>query len=225
MHRPLAPSSATPRSTRASPRAAAPQRTAAARLDSAAVDRLQRADLRTEAEFQAPADGDLLGLIACNHGCNRLLWIEEAQSRQPQVVDAVLAQHKRTIDRLNRQRYDAIEAIDACLLAATQHIPTQADAWLNSESAGSIIDRLSVNLLKLHELGLQTERVDAAWMPQARCQARLEALRDQRSDLLGCLQRLLDGLRDGSCCFRLHRLCRMDDDPALAGCLDGAGRH
>lgn len=222
MHRPLAHSPAPMRSAQPT---GAPVRTAASRLDSAAVDRLQRADLRTEAEFQPPADGDLLGLIACNHGCNRLLWVEEAQSRQPDVSDAVLAQHKRTIDRLNQQRYDAIEATDACLLAATQNVPTQADAWLHSESAGSIIDRLSVNLLKLHQLGLRAEHVDAAWMPLARCQARLEALREQRSDLLGCLQRLLDGLRDGSCCFRLYRQCRMDDDPALAGCLDGAGRH
>ena len=41
----------------------------------------------------------------------------------------------------------------------------------------------------------------------------------QRKDLLDCLQRLLNGLRDGSCGSRLYRQFKMYNDPSLNPCL------
>ncbi|MFP5405512.1 MAG: DUF4254 domain-containing protein [Gammaproteobacteria bacterium] len=128
------------------------------RFDSLAVDRLQRAAMTSPLDTREPSRTDLPGLIDWNHRCNALLWDEEDQARRTDVPDASIVQNKRAIDRYNQQRNDAIEAIDECLLNSVQSVPTRADAWLNSETACSIIDRLSINLLKLQHMGLQVER-------------------------------------------------------------------
>ena len=199
---------------------------APARFDSLAVDRLQRAAMANPLDPREPGATDLPGLIDWNHCCNRLLWDEEDQARRTDVPDASIVQNKRAIDRYNQQRNDAIEAIDECLLASVRSVPVRADAWLNSETAGSIIDRLSINLLKAHHMRLQAERDDASAEHRERCAGKLERLQMQRLDLLDCLQRLLDGLRDGSCCFRVYRQFKMYNDPALNPFVHGSAlRH
>lgn len=191
-----------------------------------AVDRLQRATMANPLDPREPGRTDLPGLIDWNHCCNRLLWSEEDQARRTDVPDASIAQNKRAIDRYNQQRNDAIEAIDECLLTSVRAVPTRPDAWLNSETGGSIIDRLSINLLKVHHMRLQAERSDASAQHRGRCADKLERLQEQRHDLLDCLQRLLDGLRDGSCCFRIYRQFKMYNDPALNPFLQGGvARH
>ena len=192
------------------------------RFDSLAVDRLQRAAMANPLAVREPGRTDLPGLIDWNHCCNRMLWDEEDQARRTDVPDSAIVQNKRAIDRYNQQRNDAIEAIDECLLASVQSVPPRADTWLNSETAGSIIDRLSINLLKLHHMGLQAQRGEASVEHRERCAAKLERLEEQRLDLLGCLQRLLDGLRDGSCSFRVYRQFKMYNDPTLNPFLRGA---
>jgi hypothetical protein len=74
-------------------------------------------------------------------------------------------------------------------------------------------------------MGLQARRRDAPAGHAERCAAKLERLQVQREDLLLCLQRLLDGLRDGSACFRLYRQFKMYNDPTLNPCLYGQGRR
>ena len=193
-------------------------------LDRRRVDRWQRAALDAPA---APDEADapgLVGLVLANHRWNRLLWDEEDQARRLDVPDAAIVQNKRAIDRYNQRRNDAIEAIDELLLDSLPCDPLRDDAWLNSETAGSIIDRLSINLLKIHHMGMQARRTDATADHAARCAAKLERLHRQREDLLLCLQRLLDGLRDGRACFRLYRQFKMYNDPTLNPCLYGAGQ-
>jgi hypothetical protein len=186
-------------------------------LDGASVDRIQREAMGRPSEAAGEpwhAGSDLQALVAYNHRCNRLLWEQEDQARRPDVPDAAIAANKRAIDRLNQQRNDAVEAIDERLLLARGVAP-RADAWLNSETAGSIIDRLSINLLKLHHMGLEARRADADEDHRRRCAERCRQLERQRQDLLGCLQRLLDGLADGRCCFRIYRQFKMYNDAAL----------
>ena len=188
-------------------------------IDAAAIDRLQRDALKRPADPADAGSSGLRGLIAANHCWNRLLWNEEDQARRQDVADAAIVRNKRAIDRYNQQRNDAIESIDDRLLAAAADTPPADDAWLNSETAGSIIDRLSINLLKVHHMGLQAQRSDASAEHRARCAERVQRLEAQREDLLGCLQHLLDGLHDGHCCFRIYRQFKMYNDPALNPCL------
>jgi len=191
------------------------------------IDQLQWAALRAapgERSISAGLSGlnDLFRMIEANHAWNRLLWAQEDQARRTEAPDAKIAGNKRAIDRYNQRRNDAVEAMDEWLLSAG--MPMRDDGWLNSETAGSIVDRLSINALKIHHMARQVERSEAGAQHVERCRAKLAVMRRQREDLLDCLQRLLNGLRDGSCGYRLYRQFKMYNDPSLNPCLYEARR-
>jgi len=79
--------------------------------------------------------------IELNHRYNSLLWNEEDRARRRDVPDRAIAENKRAIDGYNQKRNDAIERIDELLLARLAQVTPANDARLNSETAGSIIDR------------------------------------------------------------------------------------
>src|SRR5215831_7895184 len=102
----------------------------------------------------ARSAGDVWHSIEANHRCNNLLWAEEDQARRRDVPDGAIAANKRAIDGLNQRRNDAIERIDEQLLSAVAQTPLSPDARLNSETAGAMIDRLSILALKVHHMRL-----------------------------------------------------------------------
>ena len=87
--------------------------------------------------------------IAANHRYNSLLWQEEDKARRTDVDAAEIAASKRLIDQFNQKRNDAIEAMDEAILTELRYIEPAADARLNSETAGAMIDRLSILALKI----------------------------------------------------------------------------
>ena len=161
--------------------------------------------------------------IAENHRCNRRLWDEEDRARRTDVPDAEIVRCKRAIDRHNQCRNDAVEAIDAGLLAALVDagIPLAAGAPLHSETPGAMIDRLSILSLKIHHMGREARRTEAGVAHTDACAARLARLQVQRADLGDCLERLLRGLQAGTARFRIYRQFKMYNDPALNPCLYG----
>ena len=99
----------------------------------------------------APADsvGAWLDLVARQHRANFDLWHIEDEARRPEASDAELAAVKRRIDQTNQLRNDLAEELDRNLLEwlEARGLP-KAEAALNSESPGLIIDRLSILALK-----------------------------------------------------------------------------
>src|SRR5689334_13066946 len=158
---------------------------------------------------------DAWRFIAANHRNNHLLWDEADQARRTDVADAAIAANKRAIDRYNQQRNDAIEKIDEALLARLAGVTPRADAWHNSETAGSIIDRLSILALKVHHMRAQAERTDAAPEHVAACRDKLGRLALQRDDLARCLDTLLARAAEGRAFWRVYRQFKMYNDPAL----------
>ena len=158
---------------------------------------------------------DVARFIAANHRNNRLLWDEEDQARRTDVDDAAIAANKRAIDRYNQQRNDAIEHIDEALLARVAGIPVATDAWHNSETAGAMIDRLSILALKIHHMRAQTLRPDATQEHVARCAEKLMRLERQRDDLAHCLDALLTQAAEGRAFWRIYRQFKMYNDPTL----------
>ena len=128
---------------------------------------------------------------------------QEDLARRTDVPDAEIAQNKRAIDRLNQQRNDAVECIDEALLARAAAVPLREDAWHNSETAGAMIDRLSILALKVHAMGSEARRADASDAHRAACAEKLGRLALQRGDLARCLDTLLaraaEGARSGAC--------------------------
>ena len=163
--------------------------------------------------------------VQANHRFNSLLWAEEDLARRTTVADAAIAANKRAIDGYNQARNDATERVDELLLVALGQVdPASAHtdapvslapggARLNSETAGSIIDRLSIMALKIHAMRAQTLRLDADLTHRAASCARLERLQQQRGDLAACLAALLDDAAAGRAFFKVYRQFKMYNDP------------
>jgi hypothetical protein len=161
----------------------------------------------------APADTPLWQAIAQNHWHNCRLWEQEDLARRRHAPDSEIAGNKRAIDSHNQQRNDAIERIDGILLSSLPH--PAAHARLSSETAGSMIDRLSIVSLKVKAMREQTQRTDVSREHVETCQAKLERLIEQRGDLAGCLDRLLEEAARGVSRFKVYRQFKMYNDPAL----------
>ena len=182
---------------------------------------------------QAPAPGEEGPLIwvHANHRFNSLLWAEEDLARRTTVAAAEIAANKRAIDGYNQARNDATERIDELLLVAlglvdadsartdapTSRVP--AGARLSSETAGSMIDRLSIMALKVHAMRQQTERQDVDAAHREASQGKLARLQQQRQDLGSCLDELLADAAAGRAYFKVYRQFKMYNDasynPAL----------
>ncbi|MCV2357521.1 DUF4254 domain-containing protein [Paucibacter sp. TC2R-5] len=175
----------------------------------------------------APVADDLLGWISINHFYNASLWGEEDLARRQQAQDAEIVANKRAIDRFNQARNDAIERIDEFLLSALGLVdaasigsPTPRStqgpgARLNSETAGSMVDRMSIMSLKVEAMRLQTLRSDVDEEHRAVCSERLARLRQQRSDLGDCFDALLADSLAGRAYFKVYRQFKMYNDPRL----------
>ena len=160
--------------------------------------------------------------IERNQRCNRELWDQEDEARRTDAPDSAIAANKRAIDALNQRRNDAVERIDEILLARLANVNPEPGAWLNSETAGSIVDRLSILALKVHHMHAQTVRTDATREHVESCRAKLARLVVQRDDLGGCLDALLERATQGRAYWRVYRQFKMYNDPALNPWLYGA---
>ncbi|HEY2815985.1 MAG TPA: DUF4254 domain-containing protein [Casimicrobiaceae bacterium] len=153
--------------------------------------------------------------LAVNHRCNVALWDEEDQARRIDVgADAIVA-NKRAIDRYNQERNDAIEKMDEALLARIGSVAIARDAWHNSETAGAMIDRLSILALKIFHMRAQTVRVDVSAGHIESCTDKLRRLEAQRSDLMRCFDTLLSLAAEGRAFWRVYRQFKMYNAPEL----------
>jgi hypothetical protein len=162
--------------------------------------------------------------VATNHRFNALLWAEEDLARRTQVADAEIAANKRAIDRYNQARNDATERVDEILLvelglvdeaSARTDTPISrapVQARLNSETAGSMVDRLSILALKLRAMRAQAGRTDVDEAHRALSRTRLAQLERQRGDLAHCLDALLDDALAGRATFKVYRQFKMYND-------------
>lgn len=173
--------------------------------------------------------GDRIALlwhwIATNHFFNSSLWAEEDLARRTTVGAEDIAQNKRAIDRFNQARNDATERVDEILLtelglvdaasaqtdAPVSKVP--ANARLNSETAGSIIDRMSIMALKIHAMRAQTLRTDVDESHRSSSQVKLDKLLQQRADLGACLDALIADTQAGRAYFKVYRQFKMYNDP------------
>jgi chromosome segregation ATPase len=149
------------------------------------------------------------------HRRNFDLWHEEDKARDPAATDHQIAVVKRAIDSFNQQRNDLIEKLDDFIYATLQRqkIAPAPDAPWNSETPGSIIDKLSIMSLKVFHMREQTERLDAAPEHIQKCRTRLATLTQQRDDLTTALQTLLNDLFSATKQMKLYRQFKMYNDP------------
>ncbi len=153
--------------------------------------------------------------IDANHRFNSMLWDEEDRARRLDVGPADIAASKRLIDRHNQQRNDAVEAIDEAILTQLASVERDDTARLSSETAGAMIDRLSILALKIFHMRQQTRRPEASTAHIDTCRAKLQRLIAQRNDLACCLDQLLNEAQCGQAYFKVYRQFKMYNDPNL----------
>lgn len=170
-----------------------------------------------------PPAAAFLALAAAQHLRNFRLWHIEDEARRTDVDDVYIAAQKRGIDRTNQQRQDLIEKLDEALIDAWPWVVADASLPMNTETPGSVIDRLSIASLKIWHMREQTERGDADDAHRAKCRDRLAVLLRQREDLSGSLTRLLDDLRERRLRLQVYRQFKMYNDPTLNPAVYGGG--
>ncbi len=175
--------------------------------------------------------------IRTNHRNNTLLWREEDLARRTQVAAEDIAGNKRAIDRFNQTRNDATERVDEILLTAlglvdrvsaatdTPVSTVAAGSRLNSETAGSMIDRMSIMALKIAAMDAQCRRTDTDVAHLEASRRKLAQLRIQRADLGGCLDALLADARAGRAHFKVYRQFKMYNDATLNPALVAEARR
>jgi len=197
-------------------------------IDVHAVTELHRATVGRwhQGEFENPYD-DFLHLVCEQHHRNYLLWHEEDAARSPDASDAVIAGVKRRIDKLNQQRNDWIERLDDFLVHRTEAwgIRPRPRAKLNTETPGSVIDRLSILALRLYHMEEQVARPEADAEHRARCAEKLAVLRQQHKDLSKSLEELLADIAAGRKRVKVYRQFKMYNDPTTNPCLYNSAKE
>ena len=107
---------------------------------------------------------DFPSLVSTQHEVNFELWHQEDLARDPDVSDSKIAAVKRAIDGLNQRRNDLIEQLDQFLVnvLSRENVNITDQTELNSETPGSMIDRLSINALKIYHMNEEIQREDAS---------------------------------------------------------------
>ena len=171
------------------------------------------------------SDNDVWRWVATNHRNNCLLWDEEDLARRTRASDAEITANKRAIDGYNQARNDATERVDEFLLLSLGLIDpatvgtdqplsmVNAVARLSSETAGSMMDRMSIMSLKIKAMTAQTVRTDIDETHRVSTAQKLHRLHEQRNDLGACLDELLAESQAGRAYFKVYRQFKMYNDP------------
>lgn len=156
-------------------------------------------------------------LVCQQHEHNYRLWHQEDIARSPSVTDEKIAEVKRAIDKLNQQRNDMIEKLDDAIteLLGKLHLEAEPGARINTETAGSAIDRLSIMSLRLYHYREQLDREDATAEHRAKVAQRIDLCEQQHADLSQSLSELLEDIFNGKKQHRTYRQMKMYNDPTL----------
>ena len=168
-----------------------------------------------EGDFSAAED--FPKLVSTQHQVNFELWHQEDMARDPDVSDSKIATVKRAIDVFNQRRNDLIEQMDQFLLNIinAENMKYNAETEMNSETPGSMIDRLSINALKIYHMDEEIQREEATAEHREKCVAKLSVLREQREDLEQCLAKLLADLSSGEKRLKVYQQMKMYNDESL----------
>jgi len=148
-------------------------------------------------------------------------WHMEDVIRDPAIDPVKALELKRRIDRSNQERTDMVEEIDEWFRRRYADVSVMPKATINTETPAWAIDRLSILALKIYHMAAEVARTDAGPGHKARCAAKLEILRSQRTDLSGAIDTLIDDIAGGRKYMKTYKQMKMyndaDTNPVLYG--------
>ncbi|PIE84015.1 MAG: hypothetical protein CSA07_04415 [Bacteroidia bacterium] len=154
-------------------------------------------------------------------------WIDNVQwdlediIRDPEIRPEEALRIKRRIDRSNQHRTDLVEMIDSYFLEQYRGVVAREGATLNTESPAWAVDRLSILSLKIYMMQQQATDLSASQEHRDACQAKLDVLLEQRTDLSLAMDQLLEAYRKGEKVMKVYKQMKMYNDPSLNPMLKG----
>ena len=140
-------------------------------------------------------------------------WHYEDLIRDPHINPDEALSLKRRIDQSNQDRTDLVENIDAYFRQYYSKVTPLPDARLNTESPAWAVDRLSILALKIYHMQEQVNRQDATAEHISKCQAKLNVLLEQQTDLSLAIDQLLEDIEAGKKYMKVYRQMKMYNDP------------
>ena len=147
---------------------------------------------------------------------NYNLWHLEDLARDKNASDSIIANVKRKIDKENQLRNDRIEQLDILIdnFLNENGIVSKTEIS-NSETPGSIVDRLTILSLKIYHMKEQTLRDDVPEEHILSCKRKKGILVIQRNDLSRALSQLIDDILKGKKKHKIYYQFKMYNDPDL----------
>ena len=141
-------------------------------------------------------------------------WHYEDIIRDPHIAPIEAVSLKRRIDQSNQDRTDLVEQIDSYFRQLYSDVRVSEDATINTESPAWAVDRLSILQLKIYHMQEQVNRTDATEEHKAKCQAKLDVLLEQNTDLSTAIDQLLADIQAGRKYMKVYRQMKMYNDPS-----------
>lgn len=184
------------------------------------------ADYHVSDDIDAPvpnpyAEGSVEHVLFEKNLIDARQWHMEDIIRDPQIDPLAALELKRRIDSSNQERTDMVEELDSRFRDRYASVTPLPDATVNTETPAWAIDRLSILALKIYHMSQEVARPDASPEHKARCAAKLDILLQQRVDLSGAIDTLLDDIAAGRKFMKVYRQMKMyndaDTNPVLYG--------
>lgn len=173
---------------------------------------------RVDQEFSNPYDKNNQLL---EHLLYRKCWIDTVQwhyedlIREPNIDPVSALALKRKIDTSNQDRTDTVEFVDSYFLEKYKAVEVKPNATINTESPAWGVDRLSILALKVYHMAEEANREDASADHRQACQAKLDVLLEQRTDLSTAIDQLLSAIEAGEKYMKTYKQMKMYNDDEL----------
>lgn len=179
-------------------------------------DRMTQQWHTEESKISDEFNSSVMKSMLSNHLMNFKLWHTEDIARRKDVDASVIAQCKYEIDRLNQQRTDWFEATnDAFLELLTPLLSQSKSVIYNTESIGSVIDRLSILSLKIYHMTQECNRRKDTDTDYSVISDRLDTLKRQKRCLVAAFKHSVAEYIDGTKCPIQYKQFKMYNDETL----------
>ncbi len=160
-------------------------------------------------------EGSIEFLLFSKNWIDAVQWHLEDIIRDPEIDPVEALKIKRRIDKSNQDRTDLVEFIDGYFMDKYKDIKVLPNAGLNTETPAWAIDRLSILALKIYHMKQETIREGADHEHIEACKKKYMVLLEQRKDLSGAVDELLEDIEKGKKYMKLYKQMKMYNDPAL----------
>jgi hypothetical protein len=154
-------------------------------------------------------------LLYLKNWIDTVQWHFEDIIRDPNIDPVAALTLKRRIDASNQERTDMVEYIDSYFLQKYSHVKVDNEAKINSESPAWAFDRLSILALKIYHMHEEATRAEASQDHRDKCQAKLNILLEQRTDLSTAIDDLLNDIEKGNKFMKVYKQMKMYNDDEL----------